>query len=362
LLNTLYVPGFRVNLWSVASFNASGHVMVFTRENVHVIMHQGTPSEFTIYVRHPYHRTAKGIEHVPQYANMARSIPMPPPPIPPTQIPYRNAMIQNSRPKKKILLELLHRRLGHATMKTLLAADSSDLYNDTKIEFEPTGPCLDCRITTIRASNKGKKPVGESTVPGQVWFLDIIQNPSRSGLTSSTYYPYYMNLVDSCSRYQVFIGMRNITATACIEAIEQLGSLYRPSPQFTVNDIAELHVDAGSQLVSAQLQQWATDRDRPIIIIATAPAHQEMNGKAESNWKYTRQIAYKLLTHARLNLAFFDMALRYAWQIKAVLPLPSLIVDDHDNARPGTPFECYFGKRPNLWLPLCYKSLHTQEH
>jgi hypothetical protein len=27
LLNTLYVPNFRVNLWSIASFNASGHVM-----------------------------------------------------------------------------------------------------------------------------------------------------------------------------------------------------------------------------------------------------------------------------------------------------------------------------------------------
>jgi hypothetical protein len=32
LLNTLYVSGFKVNLWSVLSFNASGHVIVFTRE------------------------------------------------------------------------------------------------------------------------------------------------------------------------------------------------------------------------------------------------------------------------------------------------------------------------------------------
>jgi transposase InsO family protein len=165
-------------------------------------------------------------------------------------------------------------------MKTLLAADAANMFNDVKIEFEPTSPCLDCQITTIRASNRGKKPVGESTTPGQVWFLDIIQNPSRKGLTSSTYHPYYLNLVDSCSRYQVFIGIPNMSATACIAAIEQLGSIYRPSPQFTIDDIAELHVDAGSQLVSAQLQRWATDRDRPILIIAAAPAHQEMNGKA----------------------------------------------------------------------------------
>jgi transposase InsO family protein len=149
--------------------------------------------------------------------------------------------------------------------------------------------------------------------------VDLIQNPSKFGLTSSTFFPYYMNLVDSYSQYQVFIGMRSISAVACIAAIEQLGSIYRPSRDFTINDIAEIHVDSGSQLISAQLQQWANDRDRPINIIAAAPAHQEMNGKAESHWKITRQIANKMLTHARLNLAFFDMALRYAWQVKAVI-------------------------------------------
>jgi hypothetical protein len=176
LLNTLYVPNFRVNLWSVASFNASGHVMVFTCKSVHVIMHQGTPSEFTIYVRHPYHRTPKGIERVPQYAHMARAIPIQPLSVPPTQIPYQQSIIRKDPPKKKVLLELLHRRLGHATMKTLLAADAANMFNDIKIEFEPTSPCLDCQITTIHARNIGKKPVGESTTPGQVWFLDIIQN------------------------------------------------------------------------------------------------------------------------------------------------------------------------------------------
>jgi transposase InsO family protein len=342
LLNTILVPVFKVNLWSVASFNASGYVMVFTRESVHIVMHQGTPNEFIIYVRHPYHRTIKGIERVPQYAYMAQSIPIN------KSLPYRNAMIRATAPKKKILLELLHRRLGHAAVKTLLAADQSNLYDDVKIEFEPTGPCLDCQIATIRSANRGKKSVGESTIPGQVNFLDIIQNPSRTGLTSSTHYPYYLNVVDSYSRYQVFIGMRNITASACIEALEQLGSLYRPSRTFVIDDISELHVDSGSQLISAQLQQWARDRNRPITIIAAAPAHQEMNGKAEANWKVTRQIAYKMLTHARLNLALFDMALRYAWQVKAVLPLPSLIVDSPTTTRPGTPFECFFGKRPSI--------------
>jgi hypothetical protein len=234
-------------------------------------------------------------------------------------------MIQPNITKKKVHLELMHHRLGHAAMKTLIAADSNDLYQDTKIEFEPTGPCLDCHVATIRTSNRGKKPVGESTIPGQVWFINLIENLSRIGLTSKTYFPYYMNLVDSCSRYQVFIGMHGMSSLNCISAIEQLATVYRPSRDFTVNDIAEIRVDSGSQLISQELQRWASNCDRPIAIIAAAPAHQEMNGKA------------------------FDMALRYAWQIKAILPSPGLIVDTTgDDARHGTPFECYFGKRPSI--------------
>jgi hypothetical protein len=137
-----------------------------------------------------------------------------------------------------------------------------------------------------------------------------------------------LNLVDSCSRYQVFISIPNRSATACIAAIEQLGSIYMTSPNSTSTPAVNLsrrNCNFGSPI--------GTD---------------QMNGKAESNWKYTRQIAYKLLTHARLNLAFVDMAIRYAWQIKAVLPLPSLIDDSANNLHPGTPFECYFAKRPNI--------------
>jgi hypothetical protein len=72
--------------------------MVFTRENVHIVMHQGTPNEFIIYVRHPYHRTIAGIERVPHFAYMAQSIPIADP------RPYRQSMIRPIPSKKKILL------------------------------------------------------------------------------------------------------------------------------------------------------------------------------------------------------------------------------------------------------------------
>jgi hypothetical protein len=331
LLNTFYIPGFNVNLWSVNAFNQAGHEFVFGLSTVRIIMHANTADEFHIHLRHAYYSDPTSRPH--QVCMARRAIPVD----------------EHNQQRKKVFLELLHRRLGHASTKTLLAAEEAGLYRDVKIEFEPTGPCLDCKIYAIRSSNRGKKPVGTSSKAGEIWFCDIVQNPSRIGLTKSTSFPYYVNLVDSYSRYQILIGVRAMDSAHCIAAFEQIAQLYRPYAEFTTDSITAIHVDAGSQLMSTEIREWAADRPSPIQICIAAPAHQEMNGKAEANWRHCRQIAYKLLTHARLNLAFYDMVIRYAWQIKAVLPINGLIVESNTiEERPATPFECYFGRQPSV--------------
>jgi transposase InsO family protein len=273
LLNTLYIPGFNVNLWSV---NASGHELVFSLSTVRIIMHANTADEFHIHLRHAYYSDPTSR---PRQVCMARRA-----------VPVD----EQHQQRKKFFLELLHRRLGHTSTKTLYAAEEAGLYRDVKIEFEPTGPCLclHCKISAIRSSNWGKQPVGTSSKAGEIWVCDIVQNPSSIGLTKSTYFPYYVNLVDSYSRYQILIGVCKIDSAHCIEQIAQL---YRPHAEFTTDSITAIHVNAGSQLMSTKLREWAADRPSPIQICIAAPAHQEMNGKAEANWRHCRQIAYKLL-------------------------------------------------------------------
>ena len=150
-------------------------------------------------------------------------------------------------------------------------------------------------------------------------------------------------MLDSASRYQVFVGMSDVTTRTVIQCVKLIGSVHRPRPDFTLENINEFHVDAGSQLVSREFRDWANSLPHPIHIEAAAPNHQEQNGKVEAGWRHCRQIAFKILTTASLGHEFFDVALQYAWQIKAVLPLRSLFVTLPDGTtRPSTPFEIYF--------------------
>jgi transposase InsO family protein len=289
-------------------------------------MNKSTPSEFEIRLLRPFHK----LKQQRIFANMVV-----------VQAPV-------PRPKTIVHLELLHNRLGHPSMKSLIAAQAAELYNDVSIEFEPTGHCIGCKIGAIRTANRGNHPVGPTATPGSIWFLDIIDNPSRTGLTTASYFPYYLNAIDSASRYQILFGLRNKNTTIIIEKLLSLQTVHRCRDNFTLlGDLTDFHVDAGSQFLSQEFRQWCHSFN--INVIAAAPRHQEQNGTAESAWSHIRAIVFKILARARLDHPFFDCAIQYAWQIKNVLPLRRLTITNIDNTtRPSTPFEKYFLTKPNI--------------
>ena len=53
MMDTLFVPGLRATLWSVASLCKQGHSVRFGFSTVAIVLHEGTPKELTIRVRHP---------------------------------------------------------------------------------------------------------------------------------------------------------------------------------------------------------------------------------------------------------------------------------------------------------------------
>jgi hypothetical protein len=152
LCSTILVPGFTTCLWSVTSFNDSGTKVIFGTSTIRIIMNKSTPSEFKIRLLRPFHK----LKQQRIFANMVV-----------VQAPA-------PRPKTIVHLELLHNRLGHPSMKSLIAAQAAELYNDVSIEFEPTGHCIGCKIGAIRTANRGNHPVGPTANPGSIWFLDII--------------------------------------------------------------------------------------------------------------------------------------------------------------------------------------------
>jgi transposase InsO family protein len=154
--------------------------------------------------------------------------------------------------------------------------------------MEPSGPCVYCQIAAIRQANRGHQPVGR---------------------------------------------------------LLELQSIYRPCDRFTLlKDVTTIHTDHGTQFTSDDFAIWC--KSQKIQLKIAAPRRLSTNGKAEAAWSHIRMITFKILQRARLTHTFSDCALKYAWQIKNVLPLRVIYhTEDDESVRPTTPYEKYFGSR-----------------
>jgi hypothetical protein len=109
----------------------------------------------------------------------------------------------------KVSQSLLHRRLGHRSISSLVLADRDVLWDDIQITPDRDDFCETCEITLSRKAKRGSNPLEElgKDIPGQMVMIDIIHNPATCSLTKDTYHKYYLCIIDVASRYSVPIGM-----------------------------------------------------------------------------------------------------------------------------------------------------------
>ena len=110
------------------------------------------------------------------------------------QVDENNIEEQNTKRRRPVELMLLHCCFGHHSIKSLLAADASNVWNDIKVSIDPTGICNTCQITFARAKARGDKAQfdKDTTVPGTVWYMDIIKTPHPEGVNKRMYFPWYI--------------------------------------------------------------------------------------------------------------------------------------------------------------------------
>lgn len=100
----------------------------------------------------------------------------------------------------KISVRLLHRRLGHRPMSTIVLAGEHNLWEDTEVVEDRDDFCETCKITTARIQPiEGKNELG----PGTFVTVDIVNNPATRSITANTYFPYYLGITDVTSRFFV---------------------------------------------------------------------------------------------------------------------------------------------------------------
>ena len=52
--------------------------------------------------------------------------------------------------RRKIALELLHKRLGHRSTRSLLSGDTSNVWEDIELRIYPDPFCKSCQISSMK--------------------------------------------------------------------------------------------------------------------------------------------------------------------------------------------------------------------
>ena len=331
LLDTLLVSGLHSHLISIPAMNTSGIAAKFDTHCAYLTFNQQE-----IVIDDPYHRRA--MEQGVPFALNGQTVD--------DRVPARSTRARE-RHDVRVSMELMHRRMGHRSFKSIAAADALKIWKGVKIQQTPDEYCAECHIGGIPKAHRGANPPYEASAPGKILFLDVIPNPAKGSVVWATAYKDYLIVADAYSRYFCFIGLMSTATAGIIEGLEDFVTYHKPYGDYSLHDINELHADAGSYFTSDELMRWAAEHS--IALKIAAPAHQEMNGLAERLWQTTRVMAFRMLTNARLGLIFFHYALMYAWQICVVLPTKSANrLDANGELVPSTPYYLYYGTEPNV--------------
>jgi hypothetical protein len=201
LQGCMCVPGLSRRLFSITKFASNGHRATITKDNVTLFFGQNA-CPVTIPLRNGINIASNvWIVHRPLHPrnNMNE----------PRLIPDRPIIQRGEKHIKYTNLSLLHDRLGHRAIRTLLAADEHGVWHDTRIRMEPETDCVTCQIATIRATARNKNPHTHAGHPGAMVLMDILPCKSNPGLTPRTSHAYCLVLVDSYSRFSVIYGLQN---------------------------------------------------------------------------------------------------------------------------------------------------------
>ena len=61
--------------------------------------------------------------------------------------------------RKKIALELLHKRLGHRSTRSFLAGDNANVLEDKELRIDPDTFCKSCQISSMKKKARSKIPL-----------------------------------------------------------------------------------------------------------------------------------------------------------------------------------------------------------
>jgi hypothetical protein len=342
--DVIYVPGLSRRLLSVDQWMAAGG-------DIHFNMNHTT------------------IRVVDSDTDESRSFDVPKPfpnPKSPHQASDNACQADTPAPKKAVPASLLHRRLGHRTINTMIVGSKNEVWSDTTLRLEADNFCDSCQIVTARAANRGKSPLDVGTLdmqPGESVMVDLVTNLNKHGLTTSSHFKYYVLVTDVKTRFTVPIGTNRKTPADIARCLATWATDYGPDTTFNLYHLKKLRGDADESYFSTNF--IAVLLEHRINGTFAAPRHQEQNGICERTWQSIRDIAFKTMVFAHVGDEFYDFAIEHAWKVFNLLPLRDLV---DANGDPCTPIGAYTGTKPKLsrlrvlFCPCVINNGQTKRH
>ena len=75
--------------------------------------------------------------------------------------------------RKKIALELMHKRLGHRYTRSLIAGDTDNVWEDAELEIYADPFCTSCKISSMNKEASSELPL-KPKAPFKWVFMDVI--------------------------------------------------------------------------------------------------------------------------------------------------------------------------------------------
>ena len=156
---------------------------------------------------------------------------------------------QKQIPKKRVSLELLHKRLGHRPTRSLLAGYNANVWLDIELRVDTDPFCTSWKISTIN-----KKPISDTLLKSKTplkWvFMDIISATYSKGLTKCTNFSNYLLIVDAYSNIPTLYGMENITTEEIMEKLDMFQAIFVKVDEFSWLDMEIIQTDTDTQFTS----------------------------------------------------------------------------------------------------------------
>ena len=225
--------------------------------------------------------------------------------------------------KQKIELDLLYRRLGCRSIKTLLSANHADLWDDSTIVVHAhLLSSSDHDIATIRKRNWCTHTEPDPSLkPGQILCFDIVQNPEKcTGLTQDTTFKYYLLAVDKFSRFPFLVGLLDIKADTVVMALKYIQTqLISSDVKSVIVPVSRLQSDYGSVFTSETFLTYALNNNSRLTL--AAPKHLEMNSVFGRTWQSLCHLKNTFIVQARVDESCTHFTLLHSIRIFSAIPI-----------------------------------------